>query len=105
MAAFKEFAARGVAGARVDRIAERAKANKRMLYYYFGSKEGLFTEVLRRIVAVRSERVRTTTASRLVERLPASQQFQLQQTEYVRLLMWEALERGARGPIVEEEAR
>ena len=45
-AAKKEFARRGLAGARVDRIAERAQANKRMLYHYFGSKEKLFQTVL-----------------------------------------------------------
>jgi AcrR family transcriptional regulator len=37
-----EFARYGLGGARVDRIAERAGANKRMLYYYFGDKDGLF---------------------------------------------------------------
>ena len=45
-AATKEFASKGFAGARVDSIAERAKINKRMLYHYFGSKEGLFLAVL-----------------------------------------------------------
>ena len=45
-AAKKEFARRGLAGARVDRIAEQAQANKRMLYHYFGSKEKLFQTVL-----------------------------------------------------------
>jgi AcrR family transcriptional regulator len=38
--------ASGSAGARVDRIAERAGANKRMLYYYYGNKEALFLAVL-----------------------------------------------------------
>jgi AcrR family transcriptional regulator len=47
-AAEAEFAAKGLAGARVDVIAEEARANKRMLYYYFGSKEGLYTAVLER---------------------------------------------------------
>jgi len=41
-----EFARYGLGGARVDRIAARAKANKRMLYYYFGDKEGLFLAAL-----------------------------------------------------------
>jgi AcrR family transcriptional regulator len=45
-AAKKEFAKSGLGGARVDVIAERAKANKRMIYHYFGSKEGLFQTVL-----------------------------------------------------------
>ena len=45
-AALAEFARHGLGGARVDRIAERAGANKRMLYYYFGDKDGLFLAAL-----------------------------------------------------------
>jgi AcrR family transcriptional regulator len=45
-AARTEFARLGLSGARVDAIAARAKANKRMLYHYFGSKQGLFLAVL-----------------------------------------------------------
>jgi AcrR family transcriptional regulator len=45
-AAVAEFARYGLGGARVDRIAQRARANKRMLYYYFGDKEGLFLAAL-----------------------------------------------------------
>lgn len=45
-AAKKEFAKSGLGGARVDVIAERAKANKRMIYHYFNSKEDLFQRVL-----------------------------------------------------------
>lgn len=41
-AAKAEFAKKGLAGARIDNIALRAKANKRMLYHYFGNKEALF---------------------------------------------------------------
>jgi AcrR family transcriptional regulator len=41
-----EFAEKGLAGARVDTIAEQSGANKRMLYYYFGSKEDLYIAVL-----------------------------------------------------------
>jgi AcrR family transcriptional regulator len=46
-AAATEFAARGFAGANVDRIAHAAKVNKAMLYYHFDSKAGLYGEVLR----------------------------------------------------------
>lgn len=42
----QEFARHGYAGARGDRIARRAQSSERMVYYYFGSKEGLFREVL-----------------------------------------------------------
>ena len=44
-AATSEFAAYGIAGARVDRIAAAAQANKNMIYIYFGSKEQLFDAV------------------------------------------------------------
>jgi TetR/AcrR family transcriptional regulator len=44
-----EFSARGLSGARVDRIAARAGANKRMIYHYFGSKEGLYLAALERV--------------------------------------------------------
>ena len=45
-AAKQEFAAHGLAGARVDRIAANADANKRMLYYHVGNKEDLYLAVL-----------------------------------------------------------
>ncbi len=45
-AATKEFARLGLGGARVDAIAARAKANKRMIYHYFGNKNNLFLAVL-----------------------------------------------------------
>ncbi|MBZ9938823.1 TetR family transcriptional regulator [Mesorhizobium sp. BR1-1-16] len=45
-AARDEFCEQGFNGARVDAIAERAKANKRMLYHYYGNKEALYSAVL-----------------------------------------------------------
>lgn len=45
-AAKVEFAKYGLGGARVDRVAARSKANKRMIYHYFGSKEQLFQVVV-----------------------------------------------------------
>jgi AcrR family transcriptional regulator len=50
-AAIVEFSALGLAGGRVDRIAEAARANKRAIYDYFGDKEGLFDAALERVVA------------------------------------------------------
>ncbi len=47
-AAAAEFAKKGFAGARVDAIAASSAANKRMIYYYFSSKDGLYTSVLER---------------------------------------------------------
>ena len=44
--AAKEFSEKGLAGARVDEIAATTKTSKRMIYYYFGSKEGLYLATL-----------------------------------------------------------
>ncbi len=49
--ASREFADQGFAGARVDEIAEQTRTTKRMIYYYFGSKEQLFVAVLERAYA------------------------------------------------------
>ena len=51
LAARDEFARHGLAGARVDRIAERADVNKRLIYYYFTSKDDLFLAVLEQAYA------------------------------------------------------
>ena len=55
-AATSEFAAKGLAGARVDEIAHRARVSKRMLYHYFGDKEALWLAVLEQAyLHIRSE--------------------------------------------------
>ena len=46
--AAEHFTRNGLSGARVDEIAEQTRTSKRMLYYYFGSKEGLYRAVLAR---------------------------------------------------------
>jgi AcrR family transcriptional regulator len=46
-----EFVEHGLNGARVDAIAERTRTTKRMIYYYFGSKEGLYSAVLEQAYA------------------------------------------------------
>ena len=51
VAARAEFAANGLAGARVDRISARAGANKQLVYYYFGNKEKLYQAVLEAVYA------------------------------------------------------
>lgn len=61
-AARHEFAAFGLAGARVDRIARTAGVNKAMIYYYFSSKEDLYQAVLDDLVS--------NTIGRLTENLP-----------------------------------
>ncbi|ACO79951.1 TetR-family transcriptional regulatory protein [Azotobacter vinelandii CA] len=49
LAAIREFAEQGLSGARVDAIAERTSTSKRMIYYYFGSKEQLYLAVLEKL--------------------------------------------------------
>jgi AcrR family transcriptional regulator len=48
-AARQEFSEHGLSGARVDAIAARMRTNKRMIYYYFGSKEGLYLATLEQV--------------------------------------------------------
>ena len=50
-AAMTEFADKGLGGARIDAIAERAGVNKRLIYYYFDAKDGLFLAVLEQTYA------------------------------------------------------
>jgi len=103
-AAVREFSAKGISGARVDAIAERARVNKRMLYYYFESKEGLFREILRRRLAEGATKLLASDVAdpdRLAERterLPS-------QREYMRLTMWEALETDPDRPVNEDLRR
>lgn len=66
-AATKEFAKNGLGGARVDEIALRAKANKRMIYHYFENKEMLFQRVLERAYG----EVRYAERQLQLDRLPA----------------------------------
>jgi AcrR family transcriptional regulator len=57
--AMQEFSEKGLSGARIDEIAAATKTSKRMIYYYFSSKEGLYVAVLeeayRRMRAIESE--------------------------------------------------
>jgi TetR/AcrR family transcriptional regulator len=100
-AALREFAAKGISGARIDAIADRARVNKRMLYYYFGSKEGLFREILRYRLARRPRVV--FDGLDYGERLAARASVTPEGRDHVRLLMWEALETRARSVISAEE--
>ena len=101
-AAFTEFAAYGIAGARVDRIAEAAGANKRLIYVYFGNKEQLFDEVLQRALTAGAESVPFDVddlpgyAAAIFDHLVA-------RPDLMRLRLWKLLERpSATG--VEEDA-
>lgn len=64
-AAAAEFAARGFAGTSVDRIAATARLNKAMIYYHFGSKAGLYREILRDMFAAVGARVNAAAAADL----------------------------------------
>jgi AcrR family transcriptional regulator len=58
-AAAAEFAARGFDGAKVDRIAAKARVNKAMLYYHFESKAALYREILRELFSAVAAAVET----------------------------------------------
>ena len=102
-AALKEFAAHGFAGARVDAIARRADINKRMLYHYFGDKEGLFKAVLRRKIAERNAWAEASSGEP-TETLPFWFEAACKDTDWVRLLEWEAL-RGNAQKVIDEKNR
>jgi AcrR family transcriptional regulator len=63
VAAATEFAAKGFAGASVDRIAGAARLNKAMIYYHFKSKADLYREILRDMFSAVERRVAETAAS------------------------------------------
>jgi AcrR family transcriptional regulator len=64
-AATAEITAKGLGGARVDEIAERAGVNKRMIYHYFGDKDGLYLAVLEAAyAAIRSEEIKLDLGKR-----------------------------------------
>jgi len=62
-AAAVEFALRGYSGARVDGIARRARVNKAMLYYHFGSKQAIYQALLRSVFTSVAERLRAIASS------------------------------------------
>lgn len=92
-AAAAEFAERGIAGARIDRIAAAAKANKALIYAYFGNKEDLFNAVFNALVVDTVHDVPIDPddlaeyAGRLFDR-------NLSHPQALRLAVWHSLERG-----------
>ncbi|HTE90422.1 MAG TPA: helix-turn-helix domain-containing protein, partial [Terriglobales bacterium] len=84
-AALREFAARGFAGARMDMIARQAAINKRMLYHYFGNKEGLFRAVLRRKITER-QAWNEATPEQPSEYLPLLFDLACRDADWIRLL-------------------
>jgi AcrR family transcriptional regulator len=95
-AALAEFSAHGIAGARVDRIAQAARCNKNLIYIYFTDKETLFTTVLtRHLMRIHEEQPFTP------DDLPgyAAKVFDwaMANPDLMRLVAWSALEK-AKGP-------
>ncbi|WP_019933015.1 TetR family transcriptional regulator [Nocardia sp. BMG111209] len=95
-AATREFAAYGIAGARVDRIARNAQANKQLIYAYFGDKEQLFHQVLEKAMVHVADAV-STDIDDLDRWVDQHIDYHRAHPEFLRLLMWEALELGQEG--------
>jgi AcrR family transcriptional regulator len=95
-----EFADKGLSGARIDEIAEATRTSKRMLYYYFGSKEGLYLAVLEDAY----RRIREIEATLHLEDLPPEDalrklvaftfDYQHEHEDFIRLVMNENIHRG-----------
>ena len=109
VAATEQFAAKGLAGARVDEIARAARVNKQLVYYYYGGKLELYNQVLGQMVEESRHKIEAeATCKTLAEKMefltragtfPNSLRWQ-------RLLGWEALETDpGEGGIVREEDR
>lgn len=96
-AAVAEFSASGLAGARIDRIAETAAANKRLIYVHFGNKDGLFDAALDAVLSAMVAAVPLTEddlpgyAARMFDYL-------LVRPEAARISSWRKLERPGAGP-------
>jgi AcrR family transcriptional regulator len=99
--AIEEFSSKGLAGSRVDEIAERTHTVKRMIYYYFGSKEGLYRAVLEHAY----DHIRTIESDLDLDSLPPLQalrrlvqvtfDYHNKHPEFVRLVMNENIHKGA----------
>ena len=97
-AALAEFSAHGIAGARVDRIAQAARCNKNLIYIYFEDKETLFTTVLRKhLMRIHEEQPFTP------DDLPgfAAKVFDwaMANPDLMRLMAWSALEQQAKDKV------
>jgi AcrR family transcriptional regulator len=98
--ATREFADKGLAGARIDVIADAMRTSKRMIYYYFGSKEALYVAVLEEAY----RRMRAIEAELHLDDLPPEDalrrlvghtvDYQLAHPEFIRLVMTENIHRG-----------
>ncbi|GAA2361472.1 TetR family transcriptional regulator [Streptomyces cuspidosporus] len=101
-AATAEFAAHGIAGARIDRIAREAKANKQLIYAYFGDKAELFRQVIQHAMLDLAAAVPPDPEdpAGYLDRLMA---YHAAHPELLRLMLWEGLEYGSGGSEVQRE--
>jgi len=94
------FSRRGFDGVSVDEIVARAGCNKRMLYHYYGNKDGLYTEVLRSVFRkIEDCELETTrgdpdTETAIGQLLDRYFQFLRENPDFTRLVMWENLHDG-----------
>jgi AcrR family transcriptional regulator len=98
-AATAEFAARGIAGARVDRIAAAARTNKAQMYAYFGSKDGLFDAVFQLHLSAILDAV-PLDAEDLPGYAVRVYDNHLEHPDFVRLAGWSRLERIPSGDLI-----
>jgi AcrR family transcriptional regulator len=98
--ATEEFARHGLAGARIDEIAARTKTSKRMIYYYFGDKDGLYLAVLeaayRKIRAIESglNLENLAPAAALKQLVEFTFDYQNDHEDFIRLVMIENIHHG-----------
>jgi len=98
--AMGEFAEKGLAGARIDQIADSTQTSKRMIYYYFGSKEGLYLaaleEAYRRMREIESEQQLADLAPLQALRRLVGFTFDhhASNENFIRLVMSENMQRG-----------
>jgi AcrR family transcriptional regulator len=93
-AAVEEFTEHGSAGARVDRIAAKARANKESIYRYFGTKDELLRRVIDQYLDEQGEQL-TPQARELPAYVSDLLEFHANNPQFVRMSLWEALEFGS----------
>ena len=109
--ALREFADKGLSGARIDEIAAATRTSKRMIYYYFGSKEGLYLAVLEHSY----REMRRIEGELMLDNLPPEDALRrlveftfdhhVAHEDYIRIVMNENIERGkylAQSQIIQE---
>jgi AcrR family transcriptional regulator len=109
--ATKEFADNGLSGARIDEIAAKTKSSKRMIYYYFGDKDGLYLKVLENAYS----KVRAVEAKLDLSDLPPVQALEKlvrftfdhhnSNEDFIRLVMIENIHHGeflAKSPVIQK---